>query len=88
MHGHCNLRRAPSTCVCPEPEHAAQMAKPEPDPTGDFDEHYRDLAALRRLAKEREGLERDSAEWLEYARREEVLTRRIREWAGRPDKAR
>jgi hypothetical protein len=64
------------------------MAKPEPDPTGDVDEHYRDLAALRRLANEREALKRDSAEWLEYTRREEALTRRIREWAGRSDKGR
>jgi hypothetical protein len=62
------------------------MAKPEPDPTGDFDEHYRDLAALRRLANEREGLERDSAEWIEYARREEVLTRRIRSGPVGPTK--
>jgi hypothetical protein len=61
------------------------MLQSEPDANDELRDHYRDLATLRRLAKERESLDRDSAEWLEHQRTEEALARKIRDWASRSD---
>lgn len=63
------------------------MRKSEPDTKDDPREQYRDLAALRRLVSERDGIDRRSTEWLEYLEREEALTRKIRDWASRSDEA-
>ena len=47
--------------------------------------HYEDLETLRRVAAQRQALPRDTPEWEELVLREETLTRRIRDWAGRSD---
>ena len=49
----------------------------------DLQEHSRDLKALRRLSNERTSVQHDSTEWLALERREDALTRKIRDWASR-----
>ena len=61
------------------------MKQPDPEANDDLQEHYLDLATLRRLAKERENIERESTEWLEHERSEQALARKIRDWASRSD---
>jgi hypothetical protein len=48
-------------------------------------EEYRDLATLRELVIDGQGFPRGSPEWIEHWDRVEALTRRIRDWASRPE---
>lgn len=48
--------------------------------------HYDDLELLRRVAARRQSVQRETPEWEQLVLREEALTRKIRDWAGRSDK--
>jgi hypothetical protein len=55
------------------------------EPLEAADEEYRDLASLRELVNDGHNLKCESPEWLEHWDRVEDLTRKIRDWAGRPE---